>query len=617
MKQLLMLLALTACLLTGCGAKETPEQEPPEPPVTEQVEEPALPEAFPLTLHFSSGAGGWGTELTLQRDGSFTGQYHDSEMGSVGENYPNGSYYLCDFEGRFGDFREAEYGSVALTLEELTVVTEQTEPWIEDGILYIPSTPYGLEGGTDFLLCSPFTPVDTLTESGLMGWPLMGEDTDTLGLWALHNVTEDQTFFDWAVWDAAEAESGQEPAQTGAEAMAVYETAGIRIALPSDLIPQLLVEVPQACGEESPHSLTLMTVREKASAEAAEADFGSGEGFGFLFGISRLDQTALEELLQYDIPGCAVFATDGTHYYALTTPTDVQFHRSGDALYDVEELRAWHSLCALAESVPADLIVRNDLTPYDHRDLYEAAFTYSGTHSYVNYYPYFTADGSYDNFETLVLSQPVTQGVGGIWCVERIIDAHGNTSLIFPQQDIPAAKWYAARQAAHDAGTESHLLMPLDAAEEFLRSSGRTTGNSAEGSLEETSSMDEEYIEANRNLDRVLPSLLTGSGTEEADLLACLAAFRDDTWAFMGRSYYGSDWWPPLLSAVEHAAIGEGQEARCAALQNFYLTSCGRYEEALRPLLRAQFESAPEAANAALSVRSEAEQTAVRAALEG
>ena len=669
MKKLLVLL-LAAALLTAAGCGRTEQAQPPEtPPQTEPQAVESLPEAFPLTLHFSSGAGGWQTELTLRRDGSFAGAYHDSDMGSNTAESPNGTVYLCAFEGRFGDFRTVDDTTLALTLEELTVLTEETE-WVEDGIRYIPSTPYGLEGGTDFLLYGPETAADTLTDSGRMGWPLMEEDTDTLDCWGLHNVTEDQTFFDWSYWfpegepeetaeqadPPAPEQAGPAPQTTGGEAaqntggeagapaggtggestsgealpagtgeaaaqtapaMAVYEIEGIRIRLPADAVPKLVVDIPTACAEESPHTLTLMRVHERASVEAAEADYGESDGIGFLFGFSRLDQVAFEDLAQNDYPGCSVFATDGTYYYAVTYPTDVQFHRSGDGFYDEAAWAEWEALCGLQDSVTADVIEQNGLTACSHRDLYTRAFTYEGNHVYVNYYPYFTVDGSHDNFETLVLSQPVRQGAGGIWCVERMVDARGNTTLIFPRQDVPAAEWYAARQAAHDAGTESHLLTTLGAAEDFLRHGGWFSGDLAEGSLEETTSMDEGYLDANRKLDRVLPGLLTGRNVETEELLACLAAFRADTWAFMGRSYYGSDWWPPLRSAVESVAIGEGQEARCAALQNFYLTSYGRYEEALRPLLTAQFESDPEAAKAALSVRSEAEQAAIRAALEG
>ena len=37
------------------------------------------------TFYFSSGAGAWGTEMDISADGSFTGNFHDSEMGDTGE----------------------------------------------------------------------------------------------------------------------------------------------------------------------------------------------------------------------------------------------------------------------------------------------------------------------------------------------------------------------------------------------------------------------------------------------------------------------------------------------------------------------------------------------------
>ena len=48
---------------------------------------------------FSSGVGGWSTELNVGENGAFTGNFHDSEMGETGEGYPNGSMYGCLFHG--------------------------------------------------------------------------------------------------------------------------------------------------------------------------------------------------------------------------------------------------------------------------------------------------------------------------------------------------------------------------------------------------------------------------------------------------------------------------------------------------------------------------------------
>ena len=53
------------------------------------------------TFYFLSGAGAWSTELVFSSDGSFTGYYHDTDMGDCGMGYPNGTRYECDFSGTF------------------------------------------------------------------------------------------------------------------------------------------------------------------------------------------------------------------------------------------------------------------------------------------------------------------------------------------------------------------------------------------------------------------------------------------------------------------------------------------------------------------------------------
>lgn len=623
MKRLMALLLSGLLLLTaGCGKQQEPPTPQPQTPDTQPQSEsqPLLPEDFPLELYFSSGAGGWRSVITLAPDGTFTGQFTDSEAGSVGEDYPYGSLYLCDFSGRFGDIRQMDPLTYALTLEELNILTEQAEPWIEEGIRYVPSSPYGLEDSEEFRLYLPDTAAADLSENARSGWPHMGTDAETLGCYALHNVAQDQVFYDWSFWALSDTESAADPSQTEAEAsqssllsdetenlpphsgevLSVYETGGVLIRLPAKYLDQLLITTGDVYDEAlSSHFLTLMTVRERASVEAAEADFGSAEGLGFLFGIELLDQLGFEELVQYDFSGCSVFARDDTHYYAMTYPTDVQFYRSGGN-YD-EDLADWEALNTLGTAVCQDIIDQNGLTPYSQRDLYLQAFTYEGNHVYVNFYPYFTMDGSRDNFYTLVLSQPAKQGAGGIWCVERILDAFGSTTLIFPQAEVPAAEHYTARQAAHDAGLESELLTPLETAEAYLRQAGWFSGELAQGSLEEMTVVDSDYMDTNRKLHEVIPALLTGSGVEDEDLLECIGDFRPDTWGVLGRTYYGSNWWPALLEALEDTALGDNQELRCGSMMRFYLTCYGQYETAVRNILDLQQEKAPKAFDAALN----------------
>lgn len=210
-KNLCFLLVLCLILLTGCGTKqpeppatEQPETpvEQPEPPV-EQPEAPAaeedtaiLPDALPLDLVFASGAGAWLTELVLEQDGSFAGQYHDSEMGDQGEGYPNGSCYISAFSGHFGDIRQVDNHTWTMSLKSLTVQEEPDTEWIEGGIRYIASEAYGLEEGTEFLLYSPETPTEGLDQEFLTWWPSWNvEDTGTLNCWGLLNREMGYGFF--------------------------------------------------------------------------------------------------------------------------------------------------------------------------------------------------------------------------------------------------------------------------------------------------------------------------------------------------------------------------------------------------------------------------------------
>lgn len=180
------------------GQSETPDGT--ESPETAETPEDAanvdtLPGEFPMELLYASGAGAWGTFLTLEADGSFTGNYHDSEMGAEGGPV----CYTCDFTGRFTDLRQVDEFTYAMTLESVENLTEQTEPWEEDGMRYIPSEPYGVESGTEFFFYLPERPLEGLDEEFLSWWPdnwlREQEGLTELGCYAIENVEEGCGFF--------------------------------------------------------------------------------------------------------------------------------------------------------------------------------------------------------------------------------------------------------------------------------------------------------------------------------------------------------------------------------------------------------------------------------------
>lgn len=171
-----------------------PEQEEtPGTPVD------ALPADLPDVLTFCSGAGAWRTNLALTSDGSFTGQFTDWDTAA---QYPGGLYRICTFSGTFSDLRQLDEHSYSMMLENLTCQETEGEEWVEDGTLYIGSTPYGLEGGTAFYLYTPEASTDVLTTESLqVEWPDWNLPETVpegqLGCWMLYNADMDQGFFSY------------------------------------------------------------------------------------------------------------------------------------------------------------------------------------------------------------------------------------------------------------------------------------------------------------------------------------------------------------------------------------------------------------------------------------
>lgn len=143
------------------------------------------------------------------------------------------------------------------------------------------------------------------------------------------------------------------------ERVTLYNCGPLQIALPNEYIPQLVVETnPKGGNGYQP----LINVYEKASLDAAEADFGDSAGFGFLFGFGAVEAEGLQNFLDMDIPGRTLFAQDNSRYYVYTVPTDVQFYRSGGGSETDQE--RWEALYELGPRIRDDIVERCELSPY-------------------------------------------------------------------------------------------------------------------------------------------------------------------------------------------------------------------------------------------------------------
>ena len=199
MKKRLLCVCLAFSLafsMSSCGKSEqaqndkTIKEEKAEQPADESqtpqtLEEPQIPEehepiadsqnvnfnTFAGNYSFSSGAGAWATEVSIFSDGTFSGLYHDSDMGVTGDGYPNGEVYICKFSGKFTELVKKDDFTYTCSLESIEQEDEAGKEEIaeDEGIKYIYSFPYGFENAKDFEFYLPGKSVGELNND-LVTW---------------------------------------------------------------------------------------------------------------------------------------------------------------------------------------------------------------------------------------------------------------------------------------------------------------------------------------------------------------------------------------------------------------------------------------------------------------
>lgn len=145
---------------------------------------------LPSEFVFSSGAGGWATEITLNADGTFSGQYHDSEMGDTGNQYPDGTVYISNFNGKFTTPKQVNEYKYSMKLDYLNIEGTIGDEYYENNQRYIISEPYGFDDADEFMLYLPGIAMSDLPE-GFISWLYAFIDvqtTEILPCYGIYNV---------------------------------------------------------------------------------------------------------------------------------------------------------------------------------------------------------------------------------------------------------------------------------------------------------------------------------------------------------------------------------------------------------------------------------------------
>lgn len=200
MKKLLAAaLALALLLGSGCtraGTETSSSNQTESAQSTEPEQENPLTESGALNFVFSSGAGGWSTQLTLQPDGTFTGRYEDMDMGDMGEENPDGTLYFCDFSGSFSQPSKVDDHFWTMELEYLSTQQEPGEVTYEEGVRYVSAQPNGLEQAREVWLYLPGAETKDLPEE-FLSWTtsaFSGEVPEQLPFYGLYSVSDQSGF---------------------------------------------------------------------------------------------------------------------------------------------------------------------------------------------------------------------------------------------------------------------------------------------------------------------------------------------------------------------------------------------------------------------------------------
>lgn len=145
-----------------------------------------------LEFYFGSGAGAWETRIEIKPDGSFSGYYVDSNMGEIGEDYPNGTRYECFFSGRFSSLRKVNEYEYTMKCESLLEEGTIGKSEIIEGVKVITAEAYGFEQADEFILYLPDKKVCGLPENFLI-W--VGINPDSLKSEPADNEIEDRLIF--------------------------------------------------------------------------------------------------------------------------------------------------------------------------------------------------------------------------------------------------------------------------------------------------------------------------------------------------------------------------------------------------------------------------------------
>ena len=149
-----------------------------------------------LEWSLCSGVGAWSTDLRILADGSFSGEYHDSDMGDATDEYPDGTVYCCSFTGQMSVLEQLDEKTWKLRVDALRTDESQPETSIDGGVRYVRAEAYGISADDVMTLYAPGTLLGGFSEDMLFWTHALLQDPqpDALESWFLYSERNESGF---------------------------------------------------------------------------------------------------------------------------------------------------------------------------------------------------------------------------------------------------------------------------------------------------------------------------------------------------------------------------------------------------------------------------------------
>ena len=259
----LTLAADLALSLSACGESAAPPQSPT--PLETAEADFTFADLQACRFVHASGASGWGTVLTIQPDGSFSGSFSDSEW-EESESGTQAVCECCEFSGQLAQPVRVNDYTYSVGIEHIEYQREPGTDEYADGVHYYFTEPRGLEDTEELLIYLPGAPTAELPE-GFLGWVMGSDDTaeEELPFYGLYSEATQAGF---------RGDPVQEPSDDPAAAQAAADS----------LFSQLKdLEFYFASGAGGWRTILHIDVYGSFSGTYSDSDMGSGEN-----GIHRI-----------------------------------------------------------------------------------------------------------------------------------------------------------------------------------------------------------------------------------------------------------------------------------------------------------------------------------------